>query len=62
MRRKPPKNGLCASGNFCHEGHLCDYCLPYGHKKVFTDEQEAQIDKWLAENRKLMDDLVKSGD
>lgn len=53
------KSGKCEAGSNCYDGHLCCFCLKYGYKKVFTDEQEKEIDKFLDENRDLMDDLAK---
>lgn len=62
MCNQNSKKDVCDAGSNCYEGHLCSFCLPYGHKRVFTYEEEVWIQKFLDENRELMDDLAKSGD
>jgi hypothetical protein len=52
-------SGKCDAGPVCFDGHLCCFCRKYGHKKVFTEEQEKIIEEFLEENVDLMDDLAK---
>lgn len=61
------------SGNLNSE-RLCDFCMEkmalknqanFGISKTpfeFTPEEKEFIQKWLDENKELMDDLVKAGD
>lgn len=53
-------SGKCDAGPVCYDGHLCGFCLIYVHKKVFTDAEEAMIDKFMEDNRELMDKLAEN--
>ena len=57
----------------CSEENLCSSCFTnkildelaketQELEKLFTPEQEKEIDEWLDNNKDLMDDLVKAGD
>lgn len=43
----------------CSAEDPCSFCAK---KSPFSDEELEMIDKWLDENKELMDDLVKAGD
>ena len=51
---------FCSASKDCEVDRPCDHCLKLD--RVFTPEQEKEIQKFLDENKDLMDDLVKLGD
>lgn len=60
MCSKKIKIGICQAEDSCYDGHLCHFCLTYGHKKVFTDAEEVMIDRFMEDNRELMDKLAEN--